>query len=413
MSPEKATSSRPRDPESATAFQRLNTLLDGLAPGAEPIVLTVGEPRHALPSFVGPVIAANLDDYRRYPPIRGTDEFRKTVAAWLDRRFRLGGLIDPDRHVLPLSGSREGLFYAAFTAVDMLGKQNPAILLPNPYYHPYSLGAAKSGAEAVYLDAHEASGFLPDLDALDPALLDRTVAFYFASPANPQGAVAPLDYWCRLIELARKHRFYVFADECYSEIYRETPPPGVLQAARELGGDLSNILAFNSLSKRSNLPGLRCGIAAGDADFIAEWTTLRNSAAPQVPMPAQAVAVAAYSDESHVEENRRLYNAKFEAAETILGPAFGYEKPEGGFFVWLDVSRLGGGVEAAKRLWLEQGVKVVPGAYLARTQADGSNPGTNFIRLAMVEDIDTTRRALVRVAALADTSIGAHGAAKG
>ena len=406
MKPAKAAPSRRADPESATAFQRLNTLLDGLEPGQDPIVLTVGEPRHALPSFVGPVLAANLDDFRRYPPIRGTDAFRKAVASWLDRRYRLGGLIDPDRNVLPLNGSREGLFYAAFTAADRLRKDNPAILLPNPYYHPYSLGAAKSGAEAVYLDATPEDGFLPNLGALDEALLDRTIAFYFASPANPQGAVAPLDYWCRLIELARKHRFYVFADECYSEIYRETPPPGVLQAARGLGGDLSYVIAFNSLSKRSNLPGLRCGVAAGDAEFMAEWTTFRNSAAPQVPMPNQAVAVAAFSDETHVEENRRLYNAKFAAAETILGPSFGYTKPEGGFFVWLDVSRFGGGVEAARLFWLEQGVKVVPGAYFARTQKDGSNPGTNFIRLAMVEDIDTTRRALVRIAALAGAGTG-------
>ncbi len=349
-------------------------------------MLTVGESRHALRPFVGPVLNANLDDFRRYPPIRGTEDFRKAAAQWLNRRYRLGGMIDPDTCILPIA------------------KDNPAILLPNPYYHPYSLGAAKAKAEVVYLGAPAETGFLPDLDALAPELLDRTVAFYFASPANPQGAVAPLDYWCKLIELARKHRFYVFAGKCYSEIYRDTPPPGVLQAARGLGGDISNIIAFNSLSKRSNLAGLRCGFAAGDPAFIAEWTTFRNSAAPQVPMPTQAVAVAALSDETHVEENRRLYNAKFDAAEVILGPSFHYKRPDGGFFVWLDVSRWGDGVEVARRLWLEMGVKVVPGTYLARTHADGTNPGTNFIRIAMVEDIDTTRRALSRIAAMAGSN---------
>ncbi len=402
MTSAKAAPQRGTDPESATAFERLNILLAGLEPGQDPIVLTVGEPRHALPDFVAPTLAANVDDFRRYPAIRGTDAFRQTVAKWLNKRFDLDGLIDPNIHILPLNGSREGLFNATFIACDMTGKENPVALLPNPYYHPYSLGAARAGAQAIYLDAPEKNGFLPDLDALDPATLDRTVAFFFASPANPQGAVAPLDYWQRLIELARKHDFYLFADECYSEIYRHTPPTGVLEAAKAMGGDLSHIVAFNSLSKRSNLAGLRCGFASGDPDFMATWATFRNSAAPQVPMPIQAVGVAAFSDEAHVEENRRLYNEKFDLAERVLSNSFGFTRPEGGFFVWLDASRFGGGVEMAKRLWLEQGVKVVPGAYLAHTQADGSNPGDNYIRLAMVEDIDTTRRALERIAALGD-----------
>ncbi len=392
--------------KTATSFQRLNSLLHDHAPGKEPIVMTVGEPRHALPEFVGPVLAANLDDFRRYPVMRGTNGFREAVAGWLDRRYNLGGSIDPERHILPLNGSREGLFFAAITAREYLGKtdENPAVLLPNPYYHTYSAGAEAAGAEAVYIDATAATGFLPDLDALEPALLDRTIAIYMASPANPQGAVASLDYWKTLIKLSRKHRFFIFADECYSEIYRTKPPPGILQAAKELSDpdseiDLAGILAFNSLSKRSNLAGMRCGFAVGDAEFMTDWLRFRNRAAPQVPMPVQAVAVAAYADEAHVEENRRLYNAKYKVAEQYLGDLCGDTTPQGGFFIWLDVSRWGGGVTATERLWREAGVKVVPGGYLAQTSANGENAGADYVRIAMVENLETTTRAMERIAA--------------
>lgn len=392
--------------KTATSFQRLNSLLHGAAPGMDPIVMTVGEPRHALPDFVGPVLAKNLDYFRRYPAMNGTDEFRAAVGGWLDRRYGLDGRLDADRCVLPLNGSREGLFFAAVSVGEFLGKsvENPVILLPNPYYHTYSAGAEGAGAEAVFLDATAETGFLPDLDALDAGLLERTLAVYMASPANPQGSVASLDYWKKLIGLSRKHRFFIFADECYSEIYRDAPPPGVLEAARELSGpsgaiDLAGILAFNSLSKRSNLAGLRCGFAVGDPEFMADWLTFRNRAAPQVPMPAQAVAVAAYADEAHVAENRRLYNAKYAAAEAHLADVCDYATPDGGFFIWLDVARWGGGVAVTERLWREAGVKVVPGAYLAHENEDGSNPGADYLRIAMVESVETTERAMERIAA--------------
>lgn len=396
----------------ATSFQRLNILLHDVAPGMDPIILTVGEPRHALPDFVGPVLAENLDDFRRYPAMQGTDAFRQAVAGWLDRRYGLDGQIDANRHIVPLNGSREGLFFAAISVREFLAKpvENPAILLPNPYYHTYSAAAQGAGAEAVYLDAGANTGFLPDLDAIDPLLLERTVAIYMASPANPQGAVAPLDYWKKLITLSRKHRFFIFADECYSEIYRDAPPPGVLQAAKALSDpsgelDLTGILAFNSLSKRSNLAGLRCGFAVGDPEFMVHWLTLRNRAAPQVPMPVQAVAVAALADEAHVEENRRLYNAKYRAAEKNLSGLYDYTTPDGGFFIWLDVKRWGGSVAFTQRLWSETGVKVVPGEYLTQSAADGTNPGADFIRIAMVESLETTERAMQRLAsALRDWS---------
>ncbi|WP_122522584.1 MULTISPECIES: aminotransferase class I/II-fold pyridoxal phosphate-dependent enzyme [Pannonibacter] len=384
----------------ANPFQRLAALLGDTRPGADPIVLTIGEPQHALPPFTGEVLMENLADFRRYPPIEGSPAFRAAIAAWLDRRYNLGGTIDKDKGVLPLNGSREGLSFGAISARDQLAKDvaRPAVILPNPFYQTYAAAAHIAGAEAVMLDTGADTGFLPDLDALEPELLDRTIAFYVASPANPQGAVASLAYWQKLIGLARRHRFYIFADECYSEIYRSTPPPGVLEAAHALGEGYSMVVALNSLSKRSNLAGLRCGFAAGDPEFLSRWVKFRGLAAPQVPLPAQALAVRAYGDEAHVIENRRLYNEKYEIAERLLSPILGPVTPEGGFFLWLDVSRWGGAVSVTERLWSEVGVKVLPGSYLASTQADGRNPGDPYIRVGLCAPSSLTGEALERMA---------------
>ncbi|WP_049792529.1 aminotransferase class I/II-fold pyridoxal phosphate-dependent enzyme [Polymorphum gilvum] len=386
-------------PES-NPFQRLAALLGDRAPGADPIVLTIGEPQHAMPPFTAEVLAENMADFRRYPPIEGTPAFRTAVAGWLDRRYGLGGSIDRERGVLPLNGSREGLSFGAIAARDQLAKdiERPAVLLPNPFYQTYAAAAHIAGAEAVLLDTGAETGFLPDLDALPPDLLDRTVAVYLASPANPQGAHASLAYWQALIGLARRHAFYIFADECYSEIYRTSPPPGVLEAAHALGAGYERVIALNSLSKRSNLAGLRCGFAAGDPAFLARWVKFRGLAAPQVPLPAQALAVRAYSDEAHVIENRRLYNEKYAIAERLLAPILGPVTPEGGFFLWLDVARWGGSIAVTERLWTEVGVKVLPGAYLASDRPDGSNPGEAYIRVSLCAPAAITQQALERLA---------------
>lgn len=384
----------------SSPFQRLATLLSGVEPGRAPINLTVGEPRHAVPAFVGPVLAGAISDFNRYPAIKGTDAFRQAVATWLDHRFALGGAINPDTMVLPLNGSREGLFFAALEARRTTRKKTdrPAVLLPNPFYQAYAAGAVGAGCEAILLPAGPETGFLPDLAAVQPDVLARTVAVFFASPANPQGAVASAQAWTALIEAARQNDFYLFADECYSEIYRgDAAPPGVLSAARATGS-FDRVVAFNSLSKRSNLAGLRVGIAAGDPAFLTSWTAFRNMAAPQVPMPSQAVAVAAFGDEAHVRENRRLYDEKFAVAERLLSGTFGPVTPPGGFFLWLDVGRFGGGVAAASRLWREVGVRTVPGAYLAADGPDGTNPGADYVRIALVETIEITETALARVA---------------
>jgi len=385
--------------DSRSPFVRLTELIAGLSPGRPPINLSVGEPQHPVPAFVAPVLAANIADFGRYPPNKGIDAFRTTIATWLGKRFKLPRAVNPDSEVLVLNGTREGLFLAAISAARWVGPRDgkPAVLIPNPFYAAYSAGAIAAGCEPVYLPATREHGFLPDLDALDDKLLKRTVAVFLASPSNPQGAVASRAYLERLARLAQRYGFLVFADECYGEIYSKDAPAGMLEAA---GPDFANVVVFHSLSKRSNLPGLRVGFAAGDRRFLAAFLELRNVAAPQVPIPAQQVAAAAYSDEAHVEENRKLYRAKFDLADQIIGDRYGYKRPAGGFFLWLDVSQQGGSEVVTRRLWAEAGVRVVPGRYLAREQADGSNPGADFIRVAMVQNNETTAEALHRLVEL-------------
>jgi N-succinyldiaminopimelate aminotransferase len=385
--------------DARSPFVRLAELLADVKPGKSAINLSVGEPQHPIPPFVGPVIAQHLNDFGRYPANKGTERFRRAAASWLAARFRLPRPLDPETDVLVLNGTREGLFLAALTASRFAAARAgaPAILIPNPFYAAYGAGAAAADCEPVYLPATAESGFLPDLDALDDKLLARTVALYLASPSNPQGAVADLNYLSRVVDLARRFGFLVFSDECYSEIYSTHPPPGMLEAA---GPDYANVVAFQSLSKRSNLPGLRVGFAAGDRRFLARFIELRNVAAPQVPVPAQEVAIAAYGDETHVEENRNLYTAKFDLADQIVGNRYGYRRPAGGFYLWLDVTQQGGCEAAALRLWREAGLRVIPGRYLAREQKDGSNPGAGYIRVAMVHDRETTAEALHRLVAV-------------
>jgi N-succinyldiaminopimelate aminotransferase len=385
--------------DTRSPFVRLAELVAGVPPGKPAIDLGVGEPKHAVPDFVGPVIAAHIKDFGRYPRNEGTPQFRRAAAEWAARRYRLARVPDPEREVLVLNGSREGLFLGAIAAKRHVANRagRPAILVPNPFYAAYSAGAVAAECEVVYMPATRQSGFLPDLDTPDPALLARTVAMFLATPSNPQGAVADRTYLERVTALARRYGFLLFCDECYSEIYTKAEPAGALQAA---GDGFENVILFQSLSKRSNLPGLRIGFVIGDRRFIAKFLELRNVAAPQVPIPTQEVAIAAYGDEAHVEANRDLYRQKFDLADQIIGDRYGYQRPAGGFFLWLDVGARGGSEAAAAKLWREAGVRVLPGRYIARDEADGSNPGADFIRVAMVHDRETTAEALHRIVAV-------------
>ena len=389
-------------PSARSPFVRLRELLGDTTPGKTPISLAVGEPQHPIPPFVGAVIAAHVTEFGRYPMNRGLEEFAAAVGEWLDRRYKLPRRVDPASEILVLNGTREGLFLAGIAARNYATTRGnsggkPAVLIPNPFYAAYAAGAIAADCEPVYLPATAANGFLPDLGALGEDLLARTVAVYLASPSNPQGAVANRAYLEKLTALARRFGFLILSDECYCEIYSDRAPPGMLEAA---GADFANVVVFHSLSKRSSLPGLRVGFAAGDRKFLASYLELRNVAAPQVPTPLQHVAIAAYRDEEHVEDNRRLYREKFDLADQIVGDRYNYRRPAGGFFLWLDVSAHGGSEAVTQRLWREAGVRVVPGGYLGHEQADGSNPGADYVRVAMVQDKAITAEALHRLVAV-------------
>jgi N-succinyldiaminopimelate aminotransferase len=378
-------------------FVRLTELLAGVEPGKPLINLSVGEPRHPMPGFVAPVLAANVAGFGKYPMLRGTDRFRAAAANWLRRRYQLPRAIDPAKEILVLNGSREGLFLAGIAAKRILrDRSNPAIIVPNPFYPAYGAGAEVTGCELVALPAMRETNFIPDYDAIPNELFARTIAIYLCSPANPQGSVLPREMLEKVISRARKHGAFVFADECYSEIWLgDKKPTGALEAC---GASFDNVVSFNSLSKRSNLPGVRVGFAAGDEKFISAYAELRNVSAPQVPEPLQEVAIAAYGDEAHVEDTRKLYHEKFDLADKLLGSRFKHKRPEGGFFLWLDVTELGDDETAAKNLFKDAGLRVVPGSYLARTGSDGKNPGAGYIRVALVDDLKITEEALNRLA---------------
>jgi aspartate/methionine/tyrosine aminotransferase len=372
------------------AFPRLRKLLDVHEPGGAPVLMTIGEPRHAFPPWIGGIIAENLEGFGRYPENDGTDALRAAQAAWLGRRY--GVDVDPARRILALNGTREGLYNACMALCpERKNGQRPVVLMPNPFYQVYAVAALSVGAEPVYLPATSDTGDLPDFAAVDPAILERTAIVYLCSPANPQGAVASAEYWEHLIGLAETHNFTILADECYCEIYRDAPPPGALEVAQRIGAGVERVVAFHSLSKRSNLPGLRSGFCAGGPDSIARMKQLRAYAGAPLPMPLQAVAERVWADEAHVDENRALYRAKYAIADQIFADVPGYRGPEAGFFLWLPVED---GEAATLKLWRETGVRVLPGAYLAR-EVGGVTPGHDRIRVAMVAEQEEMRRGLM------------------
>ncbi|SDG67108.1 Aspartate/methionine/tyrosine aminotransferase [Sulfitobacter delicatus] len=373
----------------AHAWPRLRALLDAHEGGGVPIHMTIGEPKHAFPAWVTDEITKHAAGFNKYPPNEGSPELRSAISAWIARRY--GVEMDPDTEVMALNGTREGL-YNAVMALSPARKngQRPAILMPNPFYQVYMIGALSGGAEPVMVPATAETGHLPDYASLPEEVLQRTTAAYLCSPANPQGVVASRDYWADLIALAEKYDFLIFADECYSEIYRDAPPIGALQVAKELGTDRNRVVTFHSLSKRSNLPGLRSGFVASGPETMREIKQLRNYAGAPLPLPLQQAAAAVWNDEKHVEENRALYQEKYAIADRIFGNVPGYESPEAGFFLWLPVED---DEAAALKLWRETGVRVLPGSYLSQNVA-GENPGKNYIRVALVAPKDETTRGL-------------------
>ncbi len=376
-------------------FQRLADLLGGPAT-PDSIVMSIGEPQHPPPAMVAAILAEQAAAWGKYPPAAGTADFRAAAGQWLRRRFRLpAGLVDSDTAILPVAGTREALYLIAQVTCGDSGR--PVVLLPNPFYQVYAGAAVMAGAEPVFVPGADGPLSQPDFAALPAELLQRTALAYLCSPANPQGAVADAALLARTVAAARRHGFLLAVDECYSEIWDTEEPPGALTACAGLGGGLAGVVVFHSLSKRSSVPGLRSGFVAGDPAVIAAFARLRSYGGAATPLPILAAAAALWRDEAHVDQSRRLYRAKFDLAEGLLGGRFGFRRPPGGFFLWLDV---GDGEAAALALWRQAGIRVLPGAYLARADADGVNPGRRFIRVALVHDLATTERALTRLAAV-------------
>ena len=385
-------------------FIRLERLLkdrkpgDHGVPGVEgPLLLQVGEPKNPPPAFMLETLSANADGWASYPAARGLPEFQKAAAAWATRRFGLPeGFLDPERCLLPVPGTREGLFFAISTLIPGPGEGDKRkVLIPSPFFHVYAGATAAGGGEPVFVAAGPETGFLPDYASLPPEILEQTAAAILCSPSNPQGAVASREQVAGLIALARRHGFLAVFDECYSELYFDDPPPGALTLAAE-SGSLGSVMVFHSLSKRSSAPGLRCGFMAGDPEWIDRFDGALRFGGAGVPRPVQAAGAALWGDESHVEANRAFYRRNFETAGRVLGSRFGYSRPAGGFFLWLEV---GDGEAAAVKLWEEAGIRVLPGAYMCAEDDHGNNPGAPYIRVALVHDQSYVEAALERLAA--------------
>jgi N-succinyldiaminopimelate aminotransferase len=387
-------------------FARLQHLLGSTPPPADhpTLNLAIGEPQAPLPDLARAAMAEAAKDWNRYPSVQGTESLRKAAADWLTRRYDLpAGFVDHNACLLPVTGTREALYHLAMTVVPASkARAQPLVMLPNPFYAVYEGAARMAGAVPIFLPATATTGFLPDLDAIADSDWARVSLFYLCSPSNPQGAAASLDYLIRLLGLARRFGFVLAVDECYAEIWDQSPPCGAMQAALTLGGaePLSHLLIFHSLSKRSNAAGLRSGFMAGDPRLIAACTRLRSYHLAGSGLPIMAAAAALWRDEAHVAVNRAFYRANFDLAQQFLGDRLGFSRPQGGFFLWLDVGTIGlDGEQAALRLWTKAGVRVLPGAYLTRPEPDGTNIGAAYVRVALVHDAEITTQALLRLRA--------------
>ncbi|HLF22613.1 MAG TPA: succinyldiaminopimelate transaminase [Burkholderiales bacterium] len=368
-------------------FEKLAALVEGIDPPKDksPIRLSIGEPQHAAPTLVLDALAKNLGGASTYPSTKGSPELRQSVARWANRRFKLmrQGL-DPERHVLPVAGTREALFAIAQTVIAPQSDTPPFVIIPNPFYQIYEGAALLAGARPYFVNTLEANGYRMDLSGVPDDVWKRTQLLYVCSPGNPTGTVLTLRDWTHIIELSHLHDFIIASDECYSEIYFDeaAPPPGVLEAAARMGlRDYKNCLAFHSLSKRSNLPGLRSGFVAGDAAILASYFNYRTYLGCALPPPTQAASIVAWNDEAHVRQNRDLYREKFDAVLTELGDALEVRRPDASFYLWprtpIDDETF------TRELYRRENVLVLPGSYLSRT-VDGKNPGANRVRVALV-----------------------------
>ncbi|HEK1690754.1 TPA: succinyldiaminopimelate transaminase [Pseudomonas putida] len=381
-------------------FEKLRALLGSVKPAVDKraIALSIGEPKHASPAFVAQAMADNLDKLAVYPSTIGLPELRQAIGRWCERRFGVpAGWLDADRHVLPVNGTREALF--AFTQAVVNRADDGLVVSPNPFYQIYEGAALLAGATPHYLPCLENNGFNPDFDAVPVEVWKRCQILFLCSPGNPTGALVPMDTLKKLIALADEHDFVIAADECYSELYfdEDAPPPGLLSACAELGrSDFKRCVVFHSLSKRSNLPGLRSGFVAGDAAIIKPFLLYRTYHGCAMPVQTQLASIAAWQDEAHVRENRDQYRAKYDAVLDILQPVLDVQRPDGSFYLWAKVP--GCDADFTRDLFEAQHVTVVPGSYLSR-EVDGVNPGAGRVRMALVAPLAECIEAAERIRA--------------
>ncbi|MHB0925645.1 MAG: succinyldiaminopimelate transaminase [Gallionellaceae bacterium] len=377
-------------------FQKLAALFREVTPNQDyrAISLSIGEPKHATPQFIRDALTANLDGLANYPTTAGSDALRNAIANWLAARYGIP-LPDARTQVLPVNGSREALFAFAQTVIDRT-KNNPAVVCPNPFYQIYEGAALLAGATPHFLNTLPQDNYALNFAQLPEAVWQRAQLVYVCSPGNPTGHVMPLEEWQALFEMSDRYGFVIASDECYSEIYFDTPPLGALQAAQQLGrSDYRNLVVFSSLSKRSNVPGMRSGFVAGDAAIIAKFTLYRTYHGSAMNPAIQAASIAAWNDEAHVAENRRLYAEKFARVLEILKPLLPVAPPDAGFYLWIRTPIAD--TAFAQALYRDYNVTVLPGSYLART-AQGVNPGENFVRLALVANMEETVEGARRIA---------------
>ncbi len=379
-------------------FEKLRALLNGATPPPQlpGISLAVGEPQHAAPAHVAEALLREIAGLSTYPTTRGLAHLRTAICAWLTERFHLTATpVDPERQVLPVNGTREALF--AFAQLIVERGAQATVVMPNPFYQIYEGAAIMAGAQPVFLDCTADNRFQPDFDKVSADTWQRCQLLYLCSPGNPTGAVLDLTTLKKVIALADEHDFVIASDECYSEIYHDEnhPPPGLLQACAELGRtDFKRCVAFHSLSKRSNLPGLRSGFVAGDADILDKFLLYRTYHGCAMPVQHQIASIAAWSDEQHVRENRRQYREKFQIMIATLAPVLPVQLPDAGFYLWPQTPVADD--QFARDLYAQQHVTVVPGRYLARAGARG-NPGENRVRLALVAATEECRAAALRI----------------
>lgn len=376
-------------------FEKLNQLFKDTTPANLPLIpLSIGEPKHPAPEFVKQAIIDNFNHLSTYPNSKGLPELRQSIADWLTKRFKLNS-ISAENHILPVSGTREGIF--SFVQALINREDAPYVVMPNPFYQIYEGAALLAGAKPYFINCTEENGYLGDFDAVPAEVWEKTALLFVCTPGNPTGTVLSKEQFKKLIALSDQYNFVIASDECYSELWFDQAPTGLLEVCAELGrDDYKNCIVFHSLSKRSNLPGLRSGFVAGDTDLLKPYLQYRTYHGAAMPVQHQLASIAAWNDENHVEENRKQYRAKFDLFQSELGHLLPLQTPDAGFYYWLKVDN---DETFAKMLMEKAHIKVLPGRYLSRDTKQG-NPGANHVRMALVADLAQCEEVVKRLKAI-------------